>query len=231
LKKILSITLALSLFFLICSSAYAAEKNSEIDKINELIAKTNTKINEKIEKAVEAADELQARYLEDIRKLEEENGIGKLMVEKENAERVLNTPNLDQERYIEVKKLLTTIEEKMIDEKNRFEDHIKLVENEVEQITSILVSAERVYSYNASHNNVQEQIKEALISQRYEELTVRYVEKLDQIIMKVYNETYDMATRVIEKAAGVGITLERSWVLVRFADRYEWIDPIRVVGR
>jgi hypothetical protein len=63
-----------------------------------------------------------------------------------------------------------------------------------------------------------------------EEVTAKYNKKLDEIIAKVYDETFEMSAKTIDKAAELGVEAECSWVLVRFADRYVWIDPVRVVG-
>lgn len=63
-----------------------------------------------------------------------------------------------------------------------------------------------------------------------ERLTANYDKELDEIITRVYDETLALSQETIAKAAEKGVIAECSWKLVRFADRYEWIDPIRVVG-
>lgn len=62
-------------------------------------------------------------------------------------------------------------------------------------------------------------------------LTNTYNEQLDKIISEVYDVTLQTSNDAIAEAAGYGIEAECSWVLVEFADRSVWIDPIRVVGR
>lgn len=62
------------------------------------------------------------------------------------------------------------------------------------------------------------------------EIKAKFDKKLDGIIAKVYDETLEMSALTIQKAAGLGVEAECSWVLVRFADRCVWIDPVRVVG-
>jgi len=62
-------------------------------------------------------------------------------------------------------------------------------------------------------------------------LTNTYNEQLDKIIKEVYDVTLQTSNDAIAEAAGYGIEAECSWVLVKFADRSVWIDPIRVVGR
>jgi Skp family chaperone for outer membrane proteins len=65
--------------------------------------------------------------------------------------------------------------------------------------------------------------------EKYDELTQNFNEKLDKIIENVYNETLAMSAKTIEKAAQSGVIAECSWTLVRFANRWVWIDPVRVV--
>ena len=62
-------------------------------------------------------------------------------------------------------------------------------------------------------------------------LTNTYNEQLDKIIAEVYDVTLQTSNDAIAEAAEYGIEAECSWVLVEFADRSVWIDPIRVVGR
>ena len=62
-------------------------------------------------------------------------------------------------------------------------------------------------------------------------LTNTYNEQLDKIITEVYDVTLQTSNDAIAEAAEYGIEAECSWVLVEFADRSVWIDPIRVIGR
>ena len=62
-------------------------------------------------------------------------------------------------------------------------------------------------------------------------LTNTYNEQLDKIIAEVYDVTLQTSNDAIAEAAEYGIEAECSWVLVEFADRSVWIDPIRVIGR
>lgn len=63
------------------------------------------------------------------------------------------------------------------------------------------------------------------------EITNTYNEQLDKIITEVYDVTLQTSKDTIAEAAEYGIVAECSWVLVEFADRSVWIDPIKVVGR
>ncbi|MGB2992277.1 MAG: hypothetical protein WBB47_06535 [Paenisporosarcina sp.] len=62
-------------------------------------------------------------------------------------------------------------------------------------------------------------------------LTNTYNVQLDKIIAEVYDVTLQTSNDAIAEAAKYGIEAECSWVLVEFADRSVWIDPIKVVGR
>lgn len=62
-------------------------------------------------------------------------------------------------------------------------------------------------------------------------LTNTYNEQLDNIITDVYDVTLQTSNDAIAEAAEFGIEAKCSWVLVEFADRSVWIDPIRVIGR
>ena len=62
-------------------------------------------------------------------------------------------------------------------------------------------------------------------------LTNTYNEQLDKIITEVYDVTLQTSNDAIAEAAEYGIEAECSWVLVEFADKSVWIDPIRVIGR
>jgi len=61
-------------------------------------------------------------------------------------------------------------------------------------------------------------------------LTNTYNEQLDNIITEVYDVTLQTSNDAIAEAAKYGIEAECSWVLVEFADRSVWIDPIKIVG-
>ena len=61
-------------------------------------------------------------------------------------------------------------------------------------------------------------------------LTNTYNEQLDNIITEVYDLTLQTSNDAIAEAAKYGIEAECSWVLVEFADRSVWIDPIKIVG-
>ncbi|WP_025692609.1 hypothetical protein [Paenibacillus zanthoxyli] len=66
--------------------------------------------------------------------------------------------------------------------------------------------------------------KDALIAAR----TKIYTNELDKLITDLYNDTLEIADAAIAEAAQLGVAAERSWKLVKIADREVWIDPIAV---
>lgn len=73
-------------------------------------------------------------------------------------------------------------------------------------------------------------IRKSKSASEFLQLTKAYNANLDVIIDDVYNETLKMSADTIALSAEAGIEAECSWVLVRFAHRLVWIDPIRVIG-
>ncbi|MFD1030068.1 hypothetical protein [Metaplanococcus flavidus] len=65
--------------------------------------------------------------------------------------------------------------------------------------------------------------KLAEIEEKYEEEIVKLISDLDE-------KTQQMTRDGVEKAAEAGVHVEIEWILVQFADRQAWIDPIKVIG-
>ncbi|AKG36719.1 hypothetical protein [Paenibacillus durus] len=59
-------------------------------------------------------------------------------------------------------------------------------------------------------------------------LTKKYTYELDKLITDLYNDTLEIADAAISEAAQLGVAAERSWKLVKIADREVWIDPIAI---
>ncbi|TKD70449.1 hypothetical protein [Pseudalkalibacillus hwajinpoensis] len=62
------------------------------------------------------------------------------------------------------------------------------------------------------------------------ELTSKYNEELDKLIGDLIERTNKMTADMIEEAAEEGIEAECSWVYVQIADRWVWVDPIKIIG-
>ncbi|AIQ15039.1 hypothetical protein [Paenibacillus durus] len=72
--------------------------------------------------------------------------------------------------------------------------------------------------------NEKVSLNDDLISAR----TKVYTYELDKLITDLYNDTLEIADAAISEAAQLGVVAERSWKLVKIADREVWIDPIVV---
>ena len=70
----------------------------------------------------------------------------------------------------------------------------------------------------------QEAEKREEIEAKYEEEVVKLIADLD---MKTQQMTNDEVIKAADKA---GVIVEIEWILVQFADREAWIDPMRVIG-
>ncbi|QHA93995.1 hypothetical protein [Bacillus sp. N1-1] len=62
------------------------------------------------------------------------------------------------------------------------------------------------------------------------ELTAKYNQDLDKLIGDLIDKTNKMTADMIEEAAKEGIQAECSWVYVQIADRWVWVDPIKIIG-
>ena len=70
----------------------------------------------------------------------------------------------------------------------------------------------------------------AKLNEEKDKLTTKYNKNLDAVIESVYEETLQLSNETLKEAAEYGVIAECVWVLVEFADRSVWIDPLRVVG-
>lgn len=66
-------------------------------------------------------------------------------------------------------------------------------------------------------------------AQKLAEIEAKYEEEIVKLISDLDQKTQQMTRDGIEKAAEAGVIVEIEWVLVQFADREAWIDPIRVM--
>ncbi|MDX8289310.1 hypothetical protein SLL00_05875 [Metabacillus indicus] len=228
MKKVVSLMFSAVLFLGVAFPAFAAE-SPEVQKAFELIDRTNIEIDKKIEKAVNDADKLQANYLLEARKIEESKEVVKLKDEKQSVQSEIAALNKDQKKEEKLEQKLVQIEDKIIYHENKINEKLLQIQNEMEALTVELLNAQdkdkekiqkKLAQLNASLNKKSEGL---------ETLNKHYTGKLQTIIETVYNETLEMSAKTIEKAAQAGVIAECSWKLVRFADQWVWIDPVRVV--
>lgn len=228
LKKVLAILFTAILVMGLGSPAFAAE-DADIAKGLQLIEKTNKEIDKKIEKAVAKADQLQAEYLYDVRKIEEGDKVVKLKAEKEKTEAELDENKQDAGKVKKLNEKLAEIEKKLAEQQGKIQEKMNEIQRDIEEATLELMDAE-----GKDAKKLEEKIKKLneklnKRSEMYAEKTQRYTEKLEAIIKDVYDETLQMSAETIEKAEKYGVIAECEWKLVRFADQWVWIDPVRVV--
>ncbi|MEM5017421.1 hypothetical protein WKH31_14090 [Metabacillus indicus] len=227
MKKVVSLMFSAVLFLGVAFPAFAAE-STDVERALELIERTNIEIDKKIEKAVNEADNLQADYLLEARKIEEGKEVVKLTAEKEAVQNEILALK-DEKKAEKLEQKLDQINERIQQHQLKIEEKMEEISNEMNALTVDLLNAEekdkekiqkKLQQLNASLNKKSEGL---------EALTLHYTGKLQLIIEDVYNETLEMSAKTIEKAAQAGVIAECSWKLVRFADQWVWIDPVRVV--
>lgn len=216
MKKILSTLFSVTLFLGMGTSAFAdvVDVDPEKQKAYDLIEKTNEKIQDKIDKAKEESDKLQADYFADIQKIREESVIDEI----EGAQKA---SQLDLASVEEIQSVLFSIEKELILEQEGTD--------EIDEITTLLVSSENVPTFK-SKEDLLEYLLQDSISKKYEDRTIKYVDQLDKIITKLFTETKKMSDHTIEKVKKADVQAECHWVLESFAGLEVWIDPIRIVG-
>ncbi|UXH46197.1 hypothetical protein N5C46_09185 [Rossellomorea vietnamensis] len=230
MKKAVMVMLMVLVYFSFGNSVMAASSQNDYEKVLESIAKTNQDIDEKVRKAVEEADKLNESFLSDVREVEEGKEVVKLKEEKEKKLEEMKAEH-DEKKHEKLKKNLSDIENRIAEKQAEIENEITLIQEEIEAL-----SFEKM---NSSNDKEKEKVDKKL-DKLYEKLNKRsnkmngisqkYQKDLDVVITKVYDDTLKMSQETIEKAAEKGVIAECSWKHVRFADRWVWIDPIRVVG-
>lgn len=228
MKKVLSILFSAAVFLGIASPAFAA--GDDYQKGIEIIEKANKEIDKKIEEAVTKADKLQADYLLDIRKIEEGDQIVKLKNENEKALSDLEAAKNNVKKQEELNKKLAEINTKLEEEQAKINSKITELNEEINKATGQLFSGDGkdVQKLEEKIDKLNQKLNEK--SAKYDEKTKRFTKDLDKAISDVYEETLKMSNDTIKKAAKKGVQAECSWKLVRFADKWVWIDPIRIVG-
>ncbi|WP_462408514.1 hypothetical protein [Neobacillus sp. Marseille-QA0830] len=229
MKKGLWILFLTALLLCIGTPAFAAE-NKDAQEALELIEKTNTEIDAKIEKAVEKADSLQADYLRDIRRIEAGDQIVKLEEEQGKVLTELDGAANDAGKVEKLNQKLSDINAKLAQENAKIDAKIADIEQEIDGVTTQMVTTNNKDSQKLNDKLTKLQAKLDEKTAKSQEKTQKFTEDLNKVITDVYNETLKMSQGAIKKAAEKGVQAECSWELVRFADKWVWIDPIRVVG-
>lgn len=229
-KKFLSISLMLVLLTGVASPTFAAS-DKDVEEAMKMIEKTNVEIDEKIEKAVEKADELQEDYLLDIRKIEEGGKVLDIKIEKNEVLAELEMSKHDLKKQVKLQEKLFKLDQKMIEEQAKIDKEMAEINFEITELTERIVSADEkdAKKLEKKLNKLTEKLDTKSIE--FKEKTTKYTYELNKVIKDIYDVTFKMSAETIAKAAEKGIEAECSWKLVRFADQWVWIDPIRIVGR
>ncbi|WP_042459964.1 hypothetical protein [Neobacillus dielmonensis] len=228
MKKGISILFLTVLLLCIGTPAFAAE-DKDVKEALALIEKTNTEIDEKIKKAVERADSLQEDYLRDVRKIEAGDQIIKLEDEKGKVLTDLNGAKNDADKA-KLSQKLNEINAKMIEEQAKIEAKMAEIEQEISGVTAQLgpTDDKDTKKLEDKLNRLNAKLNEK--ATKSQEKTQKFTNDLDKVITDVYNDTFKISAETIKRAAAKGVQAECSWKLVRFANKWVWIDPIRVVG-
>lgn len=229
-KKFLSISLMLVLLTGVASPTFAATDEDRAKAI-EMIDKTNAEIDEEIEDAVEKADKLQEKFKEESHEITENEEIYDLKKEKNEIVEEIKTSKYDSKELRKAKTKVAELEVEITEKEMELSAEIEKINSELIELTELLIVAEGKESrkLNKKISKLHEKLNEK--NSELAKLTEKYAEDLDKVITDVFDKTLKMSNETIAKAAERGVEAECSWKLIRFADQWVWIDPIRVVGR
>lgn len=229
-KSIWSLIIAAILLISLGNPASANEHPDTL-KALEMIEKTNIEIDEKIEKAVEKADELQSEFLQEVREIEEGKKVLDLKEERQKVKSELQESTHDLKKQEALEEKISKINAKLVEVQEKTDEKMAKLQAELATLTTSMMTAEEKDVKKIEKKILKLTEKMDTKSAEYQEKTQKYTTELDGVISDIYNETLKMSAETIAKAAEKGVQAECSWKLVRFADRWVWIDPIRVVGR
>ncbi|WP_404448544.1 hypothetical protein LG307_04530 [Sutcliffiella horikoshii] len=117
-------------------------------------------------------------------------------------------------------------------------EELDVMKNELENLDQEIASVETDLT-NATEASQQEELNAALsalllekgqLEERMNQRTAQFDQEVDAIITYVFDITLQMTQDTIDEVAEYGVVAECFWKYVRFADRWAWIDPVRLVG-
>jgi hypothetical protein len=226
MKKVLSILFSASLILGITTSAFASENSvnsQDVNKGYEIIKKTNDKINEKIAKAQYEAGKLFEEYLAAVEKLDNEKGEA---VRADST--ILSSDQKVEFDKVAIEDIVLTIEQelfKKISSEEVSDNHVSVDGSETNSNKLLLA-----LNGNTNYEILSETDPNSQLHWEYQDLTDKYLKKLEKIITNVFNQTKKMSDQTIKRVQKYDIVAECDWVSVKFGHRYVDIDPIRVVG-
>ncbi|WP_053073838.1 hypothetical protein [Bacillus sp. LL01] len=117
-------------------------------------------------------------------------------------------------------------------------EELSEMESELGSLSQEIKELEATFS-NTSESAQQEvlngvladlQLEKSLLEESITQRTAQFDQEVDAIITYVFDITLQMTQDTIDEVAEYGVVAECFWKYVRFADRWAWIDPVRVVN-
>lgn len=117
-------------------------------------------------------------------------------------------------------------------------EELEVMKNELANLDQQIAEVELALT-NSTEASKQEELNELLVNlqhqkaslvERMDQRTAQFDQEVDEIISYVFDITLQMTQDTIDEVAEYGVIAECYWKYVRFADRWAWIDPVRVVN-
>lgn len=117
-------------------------------------------------------------------------------------------------------------------------EELDVMKNELETLDQEIARVETDLTNSTEASQEEElnaalsalQLEKGLLEERMDQRTAQFDQEVDAIITYVFDITLQMTQDTIDEVAEYGVIAECYWKYVRFADRWAWIDPIRVVN-
>ncbi|MCM3619858.1 hypothetical protein M3936_20000 [Sutcliffiella horikoshii] len=117
-------------------------------------------------------------------------------------------------------------------------EELEVMKNELETLDQEIASVEAELSNTTDANQYEElnealsalQLEKGLLEEQMNQRTAQFDQEVEEIISYVFDITLQMTQDTIDEVAEYGVIAECFWKYVRFADRWAWIDPVRVVN-
>ncbi|TYS67498.1 hypothetical protein FZC76_13005 [Sutcliffiella horikoshii] len=110
------------------------------------------------------------------------------------------------------------------------EGELTELNTELEELETALVnSTDSVQQAELGEALAALQAEKGLLEEHIAQRTTQFDQEVDAIISYVFDITLQMTQDTIDEVAEYGVVAECFWKYVRFADRWAWIDPVRVV--
>lgn len=117
-------------------------------------------------------------------------------------------------------------------------EELEVMKNELANLDQQIAEVE-IALKNSTEASQQTELNEVLVNlqqekaslvERMDQRTAQFDQEVDEIISYVFDITLQMTQDTIDEVAQYGVIAECFWKYVRFADRWAWIDPVRVVA-